>query len=66
MLIRIIIFLFIPVFAFSQNTYSNEKSMSAIKIDAAPEIDGNVIGDPVWEKINPITGFIQQAPDEGN
>ena len=52
-------------FAFSQNIYSNDKSMSAIKIDDAPEIDGNVIDDPVWKKINPITGFIQQAPDEG-
>ena len=42
-------------FAFSQNADLNEKSISAIKIDEAPVIDGDVMGDPVWEKINPIT-----------
>ena len=52
-------------FAFSQNADLNEKSISAIKIDEAPVIDGDVMGDPVWEKINPITGFTQQTPDEG-
>ena len=61
----IIIIVVLFNFTFSQNANLKEKSISAIKIEEAPEIDGKVIGDPVWEKIKPITGFTQQTPDEG-
>jgi len=52
-------------FVFSQNIYSNEKSIIAIETDYLPEIDGNVIDDPVWKSIDPAIGFTQQTPDEG-
>ena len=52
---RSIIFfvLFLFNIVFSQNMYPNEKSIIAIKTDALPEIDGNVVNDPIWKKIIP-------------
>ena len=50
---------------FSQNTYSNEKSIIAVETKTPPKIDGNVLDDPVWKNISQTTGFIQQSPDEG-
>jgi hypothetical protein len=50
---------------FSQNTYSNEKSIIAVETKTPPKIDGNVLDDPVWKNISQTTGFIQQSPYEG-
>ena len=65
---RSIIFfvLFLFNIVFSQSMYPKEKSIIAIKTDALPEIDGNVVDDPIWKKIIPTTGFAQQSPDEGS
>lgn len=57
-------FLFLNI-VFSQNTYSNDKSIIAVETKTPPKIDGNVLDDPVWKNISQTTGFIQQSPDEG-
>jgi len=33
--------------------------------EAVPVVDGNVLGDPAWSGIEPLTGFRQTAPDAG-
>ena len=33
--------------------------------EAAPTLDGDVLGDPAWAEAQPITGFWQTTPDEG-
>ena len=38
---------------------------TAVEVDAAPVVDGNVLDDPVWRAAPPISGFSQSAPDEG-
>ena len=38
---------------------------SAAALPAAPVLDGVVIGDPIWEQVEPTTGFTQTTPDEG-
>jgi len=57
-------FLFLNI-VFSQNTYSNDKSIIAVETKTPPKIDGNILDDPVWKNISQTTGFIQQSPDEG-
>ena len=57
-------FLFLNI-VFSQNTYSNNKSIIAVETKTPPKIDGNVLDDPVWKNISQTTGFIQQSPYEG-
>jgi len=57
-------FLFLNI-VFSQNTYSNDKSIIAVETKTPPKIDGNVLDDPVWKNISQTTDFIQQSPDEG-
>ena len=37
----------------------------AFRVAGAPDVDGNVIGDPLWEDAIPATGFLQSTPDEG-
>ncbi|HIE91355.1 MAG TPA: hypothetical protein EYQ83_00210, partial [Acidobacteria bacterium] len=34
-------------------------------VDQAPTIDGDILGDPAWAAVEPLTGFRQSAPDEG-
>ena len=34
-------------------------------ITGAPTIDGQVLDDPIWAAIAPVTGFTQTTPDEG-
>ena len=41
------------------------KAASAIPVETPPTIDGDVLGDPVWAAVAPISGFRQSAPDEG-
>jgi hypothetical protein len=38
---------------------------SATLVPEGPTIDGEVLGDAVWEQATPITGFRQYQPDEG-
>ena len=37
----------------------------AFLVDGAPEIDGDVLGEAIWDDIVPATGFLQNTPDEG-
>ena len=37
----------------------------AFLVDGAPEIDGDVLGEAIWDDIVPATGFLQSTPDEG-
>ena len=38
---------------------------SASRASGSPVIDGDVLGDPVWANVPPVTDFTQTAPDEG-
>jgi hypothetical protein len=38
---------------------------SATAVAEAPTLDGDVLGDPIWQQGTPITGFRQYQPDEG-
>jgi hypothetical protein len=40
-------------------------SIGAVPVDTPPIIDGDVLGDPVWERIAPAGGFWQTTPDTG-
>ena len=42
-------------------------AMRAVKSDddSLPTLDGNVLGDPSWSAIEPVTGFTQITPNEG-
>ena len=37
----------------------------ATKVEKAPDLDGEVLGDPAWASAKPATRFWQNAPDEG-
>ena len=63
-----------PVLAQSQSQSVTEvelvaqtsvKVANAISVEDAPTIDGDVLGDPVWAAVVPVSGFRQSAPDEG-
>jgi len=42
-----------------------ENIASVSKAQNIPTIDGDVINDPAWENISPLTKFTQKSPDEG-
>ncbi|MEE9217780.1 MAG: DUF5916 domain-containing protein [Acidobacteriota bacterium] len=37
----------------------------AFRVERAPVIDGNILGESVWEVAGSVSGFWQSAPDEG-
>ena len=37
----------------------------ASALDATPVLDGDVLGDPAWQGVTPITGFTQSQPNAG-
>ena len=39
--------------------------MRAVRVEGVPEIDGDVLGDPMWDAADPTTGFRQSTPNEG-
>ena len=41
------------------------RQAGAVRVEAPPLLDGNVLGDPAWDAAPPATGFRQTAPDEG-
>ena len=41
------------------------RQAGAVRVEAAPLLDGNVLDDPAWAGAPPATGFRQTAPDEG-
>ena len=44
---------------------ASPKLANAISVEAPPTLDGDVLGDPVWAAAEPVSGFRQSAPDEG-
>ncbi len=45
--------------------YGNPPVASAVGVESAPEIDGNVIDDPAWGPALPLVDFWQSTPNEG-
>ncbi len=41
------------------------KVAAATEVAQPPTLDGNVLNDPAWRGVVPLSGFIQSAPDEG-
>ncbi len=41
------------------------KIASAVSVEDAPTLDGNVLSDPMWAAATPVSGFRQSTPDEG-
>ena len=41
------------------------KLASAVSVEVAPTLDGDVLGDPAWTSATPVSGFLQSAPDDG-
>ena len=44
---------------------ASPKLANAISVEEPPTLDGDVLGDPVWTAVEPVSGFRQSAPDEG-
>jgi len=40
-------------------------TVTAARVQERPAIDGDVLGDPVWQQAVPISDFWQEQPDEG-
>ena len=40
-------------------------TITAVKVEARPAIDGEVLNDPAWGAIAPAGGFHQSTPDPG-
>ena len=41
------------------------KVANAVSVEQPPMLDGDVLGDPAWATVEPVSGFHQSAPDEG-
>ena len=41
------------------------KVARAVSVEDPPTLDGDVLGDPVWAAVEPVSGFRQSAPNEG-
>jgi len=39
--------------------------IEAARVPEAPTLDGDVLGDPIWNAATPVSGFWQEQPDEG-
>jgi hypothetical protein len=51
--------------ATAQERAAEFPAAAAEPIDAAPAIDGQVLDDPAWTAIEPVAGFTQTTPNEG-
>jgi hypothetical protein len=40
-------------------------ALRALRVETAPTLDGDVLGDPAWEGVPAANGFRQTTPDEG-
>jgi hypothetical protein len=54
-----------PSFAQESSAFRTKPVARAIVLETAPVIDGDVLNDPAWEGAEPITGFFQVRPNEG-
>jgi hypothetical protein len=46
-------------------TAPGRPSVTALRVEHAPTLDGEVLADPVWQAALPATGFVQEQPEEG-
>ena len=37
----------------------------AYRVEGAPDLDGDILGEAIWQNASPATGFRQNTPDEG-
>jgi hypothetical protein len=44
---------------------ADRPTASATPVAEAPTLDGDVVGDAIWQQATPITGFVQYQPFEG-
>ncbi|MDP2320949.1 MAG: DUF5916 domain-containing protein [Acidobacteriota bacterium] len=49
----------------AQTKPGSAKVATAVRVTEAPTLDGDVLGDPAWHAATPITGFVQEQPNEG-
>ena len=61
-----------PVSAAGQSAQSDDSDASvtfpgavAVQVSSAPIMDGQVLDDPAWTGVEPVTGFRQTTPEEG-
>ena len=40
-------------------------TIAAVRVEKAPTLDGEIVGDPVWQSAVPASTFWQEQPDEG-
>ena len=59
-MLRLVFITFLPSIILGQIT------TSATKTSIEPDIDGDVINDPIWKNAEPISTFYQKTPDEGD
>ncbi len=60
------LFIFLSISSFSQENFEkNNKEIKASFFSVEPKIDGNILSDPLWMKINPIKDLIQIKPRFG-
>jgi Domain of unknown function (DUF5916) len=45
--------------------FPDRPSGRAVRVAEGPTLDGEVLGDPVWQQAPPIAGFLQFQPNEG-
>ena len=55
----------IPVRDVELVAQASGKVVRAVSVEEPPTLDGDVLGDPVWAAVEPVSGFRQSAPDEG-
>ena len=60
--LNIILIFLSSVFLFSQNQNISPPNFIASYLDSDPKIDGDIINDPIWKKILPITNLFQTRP----
>ena len=57
------LFFCLSVFCYSQNgNLPNRPTIEVENLVDAPEVDGNVLEDPIWNEIAPITTLTQVTP----
>lgn len=51
--------------AFARDAADGAPAAIAARVEKGPILDGAVLEDPVWAAVEPITGFWQTTPEEG-
>ena len=54
-----------PITLSAQDFENNRPTVQAVALSERPEIDGEVIQDPIWQAVTPFGGLIQTQPNFG-